>query len=66
MSGNDYQITADVNNGPPVVVANWTEAAIAIIVVALRLYTQARVVRKVHVEDYLIVAALVQTPYAFS
>jgi hypothetical protein len=52
-------VVPDVNLGPPVLIANWIEASIAIIFVVLRIYTQINVVRKVYPEDYLIVAALV-------
>jgi len=53
-------MSGTVNIGPPVLVANWTEASIAIIFVILRIHTQINVVRRVHPEDYLIVAALVR------
>ena len=53
-------VVPDVNIGPPVVIANWTEASIAIIFVTLRIHTQINVLRRVHPEDYLIVAALVR------
>lgn len=60
MSGSGYQNIPDVNVGYGIDIANWTEASVAIFV-ALRLYTQSRVVRKVHVEDYLIVAGLMRS-----
>lgn len=61
MSGSGYQNIPDVNVGYGIDIANWTEASIAIIFVALRLCTQLRVVRKLHVEDYLIITALVRS-----
>ena len=52
-------VVPDVNIGPPVLIANWIEATIAIIFVVLRIYTQINVVRRVYPEDYLIIVALV-------
>lgn len=53
-------IVPDVNIGPSVLIANWIEASIAIIFVILRIHTQINVLRRVHPEDYIIVAALVR------
>ena len=54
------KVVSDVNIGPPVLIANWIEASIAIIFVVLRIHTQINVLRRVHPEDYLVVAALVR------
>lgn len=62
MPETGYQTIPDVNRAPPVLAANWTEAGIATAFVALRLYTQSRVIRKIHISDYLIIGALVQGP----
>jgi hypothetical protein len=52
----------DVNIGPSAVIAGWTEASIAVIVVTARTYAQAKVVGRMGVEDYLMIAALVRAP----
>ena len=52
-------VVPDVNVGPSVLIVNWIAASIAIIFVVLRIHTQVNVLRRVHPEDYLIVAALV-------
>ncbi|PMD47082.1 hypothetical protein L207DRAFT_606140 [Hyaloscypha variabilis F] len=49
----------DVNIGPSAVIAGWTEASIAVIVVTARTYAQAKVVGRMGVEDYLMIAALI-------
>lgn len=49
----------DVNIGPLALGLNWTEASLAMIVVGLRFYTQAKVVGKVHFDDWLMLFALV-------
>jgi hypothetical protein len=53
-------VVTDVNIGPPILIANWIESSIAIIFVVLRIHTQINVLRRVHPEDFLIVAALVR------
>jgi hypothetical protein len=50
----------DINIGPSAVIAGWVEASIAIIVVSARTYTQAKVVGRMGVEDYLMILALVR------
>lgn len=52
----------DVNIGPSAVIAGWVEAGIAVIVVTARTYTQAKVVGRMNVEDYLMILALVRSP----
>jgi hypothetical protein len=49
----------DINIGPSAVIAGWVEASIAIIIVAARTYTQARVVGRIGVDDYLMILSLV-------
>lgn len=49
----------NVNIGPKVLVANWTEAGIATVVVCIRMFTQIKVVGRVGIDDYLILLALV-------
>jgi len=49
----------DINIGPSAVIAGWVEASIAIIVVGARTYTQARVVGRMGIDDYLMILALV-------
>ncbi|KAF2397899.1 hypothetical protein EJ06DRAFT_558850 [Trichodelitschia bisporula] len=51
----DYK---DVNLAPGVKAANWTEAAVAIIFVIVRMYTQVFIVGKVDIEDWVILGAL--------
>lgn len=48
----------NVNIGPKVLVANWTEAGIATVVVCIRMFTQIKVVGRVGIDDYLILLAL--------
>jgi hypothetical protein len=50
----------DINIGPSAVIAGWIEAGIAVIVVTARTYTQAKVVGRMGVEDYLMILALVR------
>ena len=52
-------IQPDINIGPSAVIAGWVEASIAIIIVAARTYTQARVVGRIGVDDYLMILSLV-------
>lgn len=59
MTSTDYDTDFDANAGPPTVAAHWTQASVAIIFVTLRLYTQSCIVRKVRIEDYLIMGSLV-------
>jgi hypothetical protein len=49
----------DINIGTSAVIAGWVEASIAIIIVAARTYTQARVVGRIGVDDYLMILSLV-------
>jgi hypothetical protein len=49
----------DINIGPSAVIAGWVEASIVIIIVAARTYTQARVVGRIGVDDYLMILSLV-------
>ena len=49
----------DVNIGGLALGLNWTEASLAIIVVALRFYTQARIVGRIHFDDWVMLFALV-------
>lgn len=49
----------NVNIGPKVLIANWTEAGIATVVVCIRMFTQIKVVGRVGIDDYLILLALV-------
>ena len=53
------QMQPDINIGPSAVIAGWIEAGIAIIVVTARTYTQAKVVGRMGIEDYIMIAALV-------
>jgi hypothetical protein len=52
----------NVNIGPSANIAGWCEATVAIVVVALRLYTQIKIVGRVGLDDYLMIAALVSYP----
>ena len=56
----------DINIGPSAVIAGWIEAGIAVIVVAARTYTQAKVVGRMGVEDYLMISALVRILLSFT
>jgi hypothetical protein len=47
------------NIGPSAVIAGWCEASVALIIVGLRIWTQAVVVGRLGIDDYLMVAALV-------
>lgn len=49
----------DINIGPSAVIAGWIEAGIAVIVVTARTYTQAKVVGRMNIEDYIMILALV-------
>lgn len=49
----------DRNIGPLALGLNWTEAALAIIVVSLRFYAQSRIVGHIHFDDWLMLFALV-------
>jgi uncharacterized membrane protein len=49
----------DINIGPSAVIAGWVEASVAVVIVALRTYTQARVVGRIGLDDYIMIAALV-------
>jgi hypothetical protein len=53
------QVGPDINIGPRCLVAIWVEAAIAIVFVAIRMYTQVKIVGRVNADDYLIIGALV-------
>jgi len=52
----------DVNIGPSANIAGWCEATVAFVVVVLRLYTQIKIVGRVGLDDYLMIAALVSYP----
>jgi hypothetical protein len=52
----------DINIGPSAVIAGWIEAGLAVIVVTARTYTQAKVVGRMGVEDYMMILALVHAP----
>ena len=49
----------NVNIGPKILAANWTEASIATVIVCIRIFTQIKVVGRVGIDDYLILLALV-------
>jgi hypothetical protein len=53
----------DVNIGSSAVIAGWVEASIAIVIVIARIYTQAGVVGRMGVDDYLMILALVRIPF---
>ena len=54
-----YYTMDNVNIGPKILAANWTEAGIATVVVCIRMFTQIKVVGRVGIDDYLILLALV-------
>lgn len=56
---SDTTLSPDVNIGPSAIIAGWTEASIALIIVSMRIYTQAKVVGQFGIDDYLMILALV-------
>ena len=50
----------DQNKAPMLAAVMWSEATIAIVVVILRMYTRARLVRKVGWDDWIMLFTLVR------
>ena len=55
-SSNMAEVQApDVNIGPSAAIVGWCEAGVAMLVVGLRAYTQAKIVGRVGLDDYLMI-----------
>lgn len=51
----------DTNQGPKILVAGWILAGVSTIIVALRMYTGAKVIRHLDFGDWLMLFALVRS-----
>lgn len=51
----------NVNQGPALIGTIWTLLALSILVVGLRLYAKLTTARRIYVDDWLMVTALVRT-----
>ena len=56
-------VPADGDRSQLLLVTTWVWVSLAIIFVALRFYCRARLIRKVWWDDYMILAAVVCTPF---
>ena len=50
----------DVNRGPLIIAVSFVEFAFALLLVVLRFYTRIKLVRKIGLDDWLVLAALVR------
>lgn len=53
----------DVNHGPSINAVNWTEAGLGVLILLIRLYTRAFIVRKIGWDDWCIVLAVVRLSF---
>jgi len=64
--GIAYKKVTSLNEGPAVIIATWIIAVISILMVFSRLGIKIVVLRRLQVDDYLIVAAMVSPFIIFS
>lgn len=59
MTGTPEPLSLDIDRAPMTLAIVWTWFALSTIVVGMRLFARAAIVRHVGIDDYLIVGALV-------